>query len=170
MCLPLAAAAAVAGAAVSAGGQIMQGMQAKAQGKYEAQVAEMNRGLEVDAAHQSILAGQDERRDFWRKVSSLKGQQVAAMAANGIDLGFGAGERVQSDTQMLANDDAKNLYRSIEERTKGHIINAANYRESGKASVARGKAAFTSSLFGAAGSLLGGVSQAAGMRAKMGTP
>jgi hypothetical protein len=173
MCLPLAAVAAgaaVASSVVSGAGMIMQGQQAKAQGKYESQLAEVNRGIEVDSAHQSIIAGQDERRDFWRKVSSLKGQQVAAMAANGIDVGFGAGERTQSDTQMLANDDAKNLSRQIEERTKGHLIQASNYHSQGVAAKQRGKDAFTSSLFGAAGTVLGGISQAAGMKSKMGAP
>jgi hypothetical protein len=91
----------------------------------------INAGLEVDAAHQSVLAGQDERRDFWRKVASVKGQQVAAMAANGIDVGLGAGQRTQDDTQLLANDDAKHLYSQIEERTKGHYIDASNYRSQG---------------------------------------
>lgn len=146
----------------------MGGLQAKAQGKYESQVADINRGLEVDAAHQSVIAGQGERRDFWRKVAQVKGSQVAAMAANGIDLGFGAAQRIQDDTQLLANDDAKNLYRTIEERTKGHIIDAGNYKMQAQAARAKGNAAFTSSLFGAAGSLLGGLSQAAGMKAKIG--
>lgn len=170
MCAPLAIVAAGAAAVTSAAGQIMGGLQQKAQGKYEAQVANMNRGLAVDAAHQSVIAGQDERRDFWRKVSSLKGQQVAAMAANGIDVGFGSGERIQQDTQMLANDDAKNLSRQIEERTRGHLIEASNYHQQGVAAKARGKAAFTNSLFGAASSLLGGASQIAGMSAKRGAP
>lgn len=165
MCAPLIA---VAAAGVSAAGQIMGGLQARAQGKYESQIARQNEGLEVEAAHQSVLAGQDERRDFWRKVSSLKGQQIAAMAANGIDVGFGAGQRAQDDTQLLANDDAKNLYRNIEERTRGHIIDASNYREQDKAAKARGNAAFTTSLLGAASSLLGGLSQASAMKAKAG--
>lgn len=170
MCLPAAAAIplVIASSVVSAAGQVMAGAQANAQGKYESQVDKMNAGLEVDAAHQSILAGQDERRDFWRHVSQIKGQQVASMAANGIDVGYGSAARLQDDTQMLANDDAKNLYRGIEERTKGHLINASNYQMQGKAAKARGKAALTSSYFGAASSILGGLAQGAGMKAKMG--
>lgn len=146
----------------------MQGMQASAQGKYEAQVNRINEGLEVNAAQQSILAGQNERRDFWRKVSQVKGQQVASMAANGIDVGFGSAGRLQDDTAMLARDDANNLYRSIEQRTKGHLIQASNYASEAKAARAKGKAALVNSYFGAASSILGGISQAAGMKAKMG--
>jgi hypothetical protein len=146
----------------------MAGQQANAQGKYEAQVNRMNEGLEVDASHQSILAGRDERRDFWRKVAQVKGQQIASMAANGIDVGYGSAARLQEDTQTLANDDATNLYRNIEERTKGHLIQASNYETQAVGAKARGKAALTSSYFGAASSILGGISQAAGMYGKKG--
>jgi hypothetical protein len=170
MCLPAAAAIplVIASSVVSAAGQVMQGQQAAAQGKYEAAVDRQNAGMEVDAAHQSILAGQDERRDFWRKVAQVKGQNIASMAANGIDVGYGSAARLQDDTQMLANDDAKNLYRGIEERTKGHLIDAGNYQSQAKAAKQRGKDALTNSYFGAASSVLGGLSQAAGMSAKMG--
>jgi hypothetical protein len=169
VCVPLAVAAAGAAAVASAAGQVMQGMQARAQGNYEAQVDKMNAGLEVEAAHQSVIAGQSERRDFWRKVAQVKGQNIAAMAANGIDVGFGSAERLQEDTQLLANDDATNLYRNIEERTRGHLIDASNYKSQAVAAKAKGKAALTSSYFGAASSLLGGLSQAAGLKAKMGS-
>lgn len=171
MCVPLmavAAGAAVVGSLVSAAGQVMQGQQAKAQGKYEAQVDAMNEGLEVDAAHQSIISGQSERTDFWRKVAQTKGQQVAALAANGIEVDYGSAARLQSDTQMLANSDATNLYRGIEERTKGHLIQASNYAEGGKAAIYKGNNAATSSYFGAASSVLGGLSQAASLGKKMG--
>src|SRR4051812_40125272 len=124
MCLPMAAAVplAIASGVVGAAGTLMQGAQANAQGKYEAQVDRQNAGLEVEAAHQSILAGQTERRDFWRKVAQVKGQQVASMAANGIEVDYGSAARLQDDTSMLARDDAQNLYKGIEERTRGHLI------------------------------------------------
>ena len=169
MCLPAAAAIplAIASTAVSAGGQIMSGLQQKAQGKYEQQVATINQQQEAEAARQSQVAGQTERLNFWRKVGALKGSQVAAMAANGIDTGFGIGERTQEDTQALANEDAKNLYGQIDQRTRGHLIDASNFKAEGDAALRRGKDAFTNSLFGAAATVLGGASQIAGMKAKM---
>jgi hypothetical protein len=91
------------------------------------------------------------------------------MAANGIDLGYGSAVRVQQDTIDLANDDAKNLYRNIEQRTRGHHINAGNYTAEAMAARQRGKAALTQSFFSAASSVLGGISQAVSMKAKMGT-
>lgn len=170
MCLPLAAAIplAIASSVASAAGSLYAGAQANSQAKYEADVARRNSAMEVEAAHDSVLQGQGERRDFWRKVAQVKGQNIAAMAANGIEVDYGSAGRLQDDTQMLANDDAANLYRNVEQRTKGHVIQAGNYTMEAKAAKARGKAAQVGSYFGAASSLLGGFSQAAGLKAKMG--
>lgn len=169
MCLPLAAGLAIAGGVASAAGSVMSGMQANAQGKYESQLAKRNEALAVEGYRDSRLQGQDERRDFWRKVGNIKGQQSASMAANGIDLEFGSAARVQEDTQMLAREDAQNLYRNIENRSKGYLIEASNQSAEAKAARARGKAALTSGIFGAATSLLGAATQAAGIKAKMGS-
>lgn len=167
MCVPIAAALAVAGAVTSAAGAISGGQQADAQGKYEANVANQNAGMEVQAAHDSYTAGVGERRDFWRKVGQTKGQQIAAMAANGIEVDSGSAARLQADTQMLANDDAQNLYRNIEQRTKGHQINATNYVMEAKAAKMKGQAAKTASYFSAASSLIGGAGQAFGLASKV---
>ena len=160
---------AIAAGAIQGAGSLYAGMAANARGKYESEVAKRNAEMEVEAAHESILAGRDERTAFWRKVSQVKGQQIAAMAANGIDVGFGTAERIQEDTQMLANADAKNLYRNIEERTRGHQINATNFVTEAKAARQRGRAALVGSVFSAGSSLLSGFSQAGALKAKMGT-
>lgn len=145
----------------------MGGLQANAQGKYESNIAKRNAALEVEAARESVLAGQDERRAFWRKIGQVKGQNLAAMAANGIDVGYGSAQRLQDDTAILASEDAKNLYGNIEKRTRGHHINASNFVAEAKAARQRGKAALTQSFFGAASSLLGGATQYASLKAKM---
>jgi hypothetical protein len=169
MCLPAAAAVPlmIASTAVSAFGQIAQGVQARAQGKYEAQVDKMNEGLAVESYRDSRTAGQQKATDFWRSVAQTKGQQIAAMAANGIDVDFGSAARLQSDTQMLANEDASRLYLQNEEEAKGHLIDASNYASGAKAARARGSAAFTNSIFGAAATTLGGLSQAGALKAKI---
>jgi hypothetical protein len=168
MCLPAAAlpALAIASSVASAGGQLYGGMQANAQGKYESRIAKRNAALEVEGSRASIEAGVGERRDYWRKIGAIKGQNIASMAANGIDVGFGAGERIQQDTNMLAREDARKLYSNIEERTRGHHINASNYVAESKAAKSRGKAALVGSMFGAASSLLGGATQYSKLKAK----
>jgi hypothetical protein len=166
----LAVAAAGAAAVTSAAGQVMQGMQARAQGNYEAQVARQNAQLEVESYQNSRTNAGLDQRDYWRKVAAVKGQQVAAMAANGIDVGFGAGQRTQDDTQMLAEDDSLRLADKDQQDARGHLIQASNYTTQGVAAKQRGKDSFTSSLFGAGSSLLAGLSQAAALNAKIARP
>lgn len=166
MCGP--AALPIVAAGVSAAGTLFQGYGALQQGKYEAAVARNNAKMETEAARESIRVGGVEREKFWRDIGRVKGQQNASMAANGIDLGFGTAARVQDDTQALANKDAGELYRNIEERTKGHVVNASNFVSEAKAAKYRGKTAMIGSVFGAASSLLGGVQQSRAVRAKAG--
>lgn len=166
MCLP--AALPIIAGVVSAAGTLYQGYSAMQQGKFEAGVAKQNAAMEREAAAESIRTGQVERRDFGRKVGAVKGQQIAAMAANGIDVGYGTAARIQDDTAMLASEDAENLYRNQNERTKGFIINSWNERMRAKAAKSQGTAAMVGSVFGAASSLLGGFQQQRAMKAKLG--
>jgi hypothetical protein len=96
-----------------------------ASGNYQAKVAKANAGLEYEAARDSEDQGRRDSLSFYRQVGRLKGDQIAAMAANGIDVGFGSAARVQDDTASLAREDAGNVYRNTYERTRGNLINAA---------------------------------------------
>jgi hypothetical protein len=147
---------------MQAGGAIYQGMAARSQAGYEAKLAKQNAALEIEASHDAIRQGQDEARDFWREVSATKGQQVAAMAANGIDVGYGSAQRLQDDTTMTSRDKAATLYRNTTQKRRGHVINAGNYVSEAKAAKSRGKAAMTGAIFSAAGSLMGSAAQAFG--------
>ncbi len=169
MCAPVLPALAIASSVISAGGQVMAGKQAKAQAKHEARMAQANAALEIESAHESFLSGKDERLEFWRKIGQVKGQQRASMAANNIEVDTDTAGRVQDDTAMLADEDAKRLYKNIEQRTRGSYINASNFVTEAKAARARGKSAMISSVIGAVGTLMGGASQAAQLKAKMGT-
>lgn len=157
----------LAAGALQAGGSVLGGINANQQGKYEAAVARNNAKMSVDAARQSEEIGHNEARDYWRQVSQTKGDQVAALAANGIDVGFGTAVRMQEDTKMLSREDAANLYRNINERTKGSLIQASNYRSEAKAAKAKGKAAMIQGIIGGATSLLGAASQFKGMKTKV---
>lgn len=164
MCVPLAVAAAGAAAVTSAAGQIVSGQYANAQAKYESAVVKQNAQQSVDAYRDyrgPDGQAQNERTQFWRKVGQIKGQNIAAMAANGIDVGVGSAERLQEDTQTAANEDFSNLASNQMQKEKGYLIDATNFTEEAKAARMRGKQALVGSYFGAAGSILGGLSQAA---------
>jgi hypothetical protein len=164
MCVPLA----VAAAAVSAAGSLASGVQGMMSATYESRLAKRNAAMEDGRAHDSIERGQDEARAFYRQVGQLKGQQAASMAANGVDLGFGSPLALQQDTAALAQEDAGNLYRNVNERTRGFDINAANYRAAAAAARARGRAALVNSIFEAGSSMMGGFQQQSAVRARLG--
>ena len=166
MCLPLAAAAAIASGVTSAAGALMQGQQAKAQANYSAAVAKQNAQQEVDAYQTERGQQVQERTNFWRQVGQIRGQQNAGMAANNIDPNFGSGARLQSDTTKLAYEDATNLYTNQQKKAKSYLIDASNYTSEAIADKMQGKAAVTNSYFGAVSSLLGAASQASSLTAK----
>lgn len=168
MCLPVAALPLVA-AGLSAAGSVYGGIQANQAGQYEAGIDQQNSRIATDAARESERIGRDEATSYYRDVSQSKGQQIAAMAANGIDVGFGTAERVQEDTQMLADEDAQKLYNNIAQRTKGYVVESYNDRASAEAAKAKGKAALIGSLFEAGGSLASGFSQFKKAKATLGT-
>jgi hypothetical protein len=168
MCIPAVALPLVA-AGVSAAGSLVGGIQANQQGKYEAGIDQINARMATQAAKDSERIGRDEAKSYYRDVAQTKGQNIAAMAANGIDVGFGTAERVQEDTQLLADEDAQKLYRNIANRTKGYVIESYNDRAAAKAAKAKGKAALIGSFFEAGSSLASGFSQFAKAKAALGT-
>lgn len=160
---------AIASGVISGAGQIYGGLQANAQGKYEAKLAKRNAAMEVEAEHENRQLTEDSARDYWKSVARTKGQNIAAMAANGIDVDFGSADRLQQDTVTQSREEVTRIYRQGEKTSKDRLINASNYVSEAKAARARGKAALIGSAFGAAGSIMGGLSQASSIRAKIGT-
>lgn len=167
MCIPVAVAAAAA-AAVSAAGSIYGGLAANAQGKYTQRVADQNAALANDQARDAKERGQRDAQLLYRRYSQIQGQQVASMAANGIDTGFGSALDVQRDTAMMAAEDADALNRNTAAEMKGYEINASNFRSEGQAARMKGKSAMIGSFFQAGGSLLEGASQFGQLKQKFG--
>jgi hypothetical protein len=168
MCLPAAAAIplAIAATAVTAGGQILNGVGQSQQLRYQARTDETNARMAEGQAKDSIENTNLEARQYLRQKSQLQGQQTAAMAANGVDLSFGSAADVQRDTNMIASEDLYQLYKGGNERTKGFEINAFNYRSRAAGERSQAKNAMTQAIFGAVGTALGGASQVANMKGK----
>lgn len=167
MCLP-AAPLAIASAVVSAAGTLTSGIMANQQGRYEAELERQNADLSREQAADSIKRGQIERRQFYREAGQIKGQQVAAAAANGVDLGYGSALRMQSDTQMLVDEDAASLNDNTDQRTRGYFIEAMNHEGASQAARAQGKGALIGSALQAGGTLMSAFSQLKGLKSKVG--
>lgn len=162
MCVPLAAGLALAGAAVSATGSIMGGIGQSQQLRYQAAISDQNAKLANQQARDSIENTNLEARRLSRDHAQLKGQQEAALAANGVDLSFGSAGDIQRDSAMIYGEDQAQLYKAGNERTKGFEVNAWNYKSKAAGERASAKNAITNGIFGAVGTALGAASQIAG--------
>jgi hypothetical protein len=153
MCGP---AAPLIAAGMSAAGTLIGGVMANQQGKYEHALGMQNAKIADEQARDSVLRGREEARDFFRQAAQIKGQQIASMAANGIDLGFGSAARIQQDTAATVSEDAQDLYFNADQRTNSFHVEAINRRAEASAAKYRGKQALIGSLFQAGSTLASG--------------
>ncbi len=164
MCGP--AALPIAALVVSVVGTGFSALQASQQSKYQAKVADRNADLANEVAQQEQSNTRQEALTFYRKQAALKGQQRAAMSANGIDVNFGSAADVQADTEMLGREDVRRLYDQGAQRSRGFEIEASNF--GGEANAARSAA--SGALIGGAFDIAGqGLDYAMGRPAQDGT-
>jgi hypothetical protein len=159
VCVPLGVALVVASAATSMAGQFVQGQAAYTQAKYEQAAADANQKLAAQQAKDSIELTQKEAARRYREGANLEGQQQAAMAANGIDINYGSAVDVAKDTKMITSEDVGNIYAAGEQRTRGYLIDAYDYRLSGQAAKSKAKSAGLATGLAMAGTALGAASQ-----------
>lgn len=152
-------------AGLSAVGTGLGALQANAQARYQAKIADRNAAMEREAGRQEIENTRVEALNHYRNVAKLKGEQRVAAAANGVSLDFGTAADVLADTDMLSREDVKRIYDSGNQRVRGHDIQASNF--GGEASAARqaGKGALIKAPFDMGSTILGGVSQYRQLRA-----
>lgn len=157
MCAPPLLAGIAAG--VSAIGSVYGGIQAQAQGKYQAQVAEQNFKLANEAAKREDENTREAALQHYRRVGALKGQQRVAMAAGGLDVNFGNAADLTADTDMLANEDVRRIYDQGAENVLGRNIESGNYRSQAKASRQAATGALVKGVFDMGTTALGGAQQ-----------
>lgn len=167
MCLP-AVPLLIASTALAAGGQIMGGFQKAGQARYAAAIDDRNRSIAIQQANDSEQNTSLEAQRRYRALGQTKGTQEAAMAANGIDLNFGSALDIQRDTAMIGAEDVGQIYKAGNERTKAFDTEAWNYGADAKAQRSKASGAIVNGFIGAASTALGGASQTASLKAKLG--
>jgi hypothetical protein len=111
----------------------------KKQGQYQAEVAHQNAALSDHKAAQAATIGsiQEERARTRGKLAI--GQQRAAIAANGVDLGSGTAMDIVSDTALFGEEDALTTRFNAMNDAWGLRAQAVDYRNQGRAAKAKGK-------------------------------
>jgi len=154
VCGPPALALAAAGMSVIGTG--VSALQANAQARYQAKVAERNQSLAAEAARREIEATQTERQAHYRRVAQLKGEQRVAAAANGVSLDFGTAADVLADTDMLSREDVRRINQRGEDRVRGFDIEGSNFGAEANAAQSSGRGALVGGVFNMAAEGLGG--------------
>lgn len=163
MCGP--AALVIAATAVTAAGQGVSALQAASASRYEAKIAERNAGLERESARNAADNGVIEAQRQYRKIAGLQGQQQAAMAANGVDLGFGSALQVQRDTAAMGAEDISSIYDQTGQQVRGFDIRASNYRAQAISSRTAASNALVRGAFDVGSTILGGANQYSKLKA-----
>lgn len=135
------------------------------QARYEAKVADANVAAENERVRDALNRGDIEARDTARRQSQLIGAQRAAMAANGIDLGFGSAADLLADTAMYAREDLTTVRENTRREVMGFDINAANYGAQARAARSRATGALVAGGLQAASTIAGGAQRFGKIRA-----
>lgn len=141
-------------------GKIQQANAQAAAGEYNAKVAEMNATLSERRAKDALERGKVEEQRKRQEVAQLKGRQMAAMAANGVDLSFGSPLDTLVDTAVLGELDALTIRRNFARESYDHRVAAVNGRADATLSRMNADAARTGGWLAAAGTVLGGAANA----------
>ncbi len=160
----IAAVAMVASAAATTVGTIGAVQQAN----YQQKVANRNADMADRAAIDAIERGKIETRNHYREVGRLRGQQEAAMAANGGEIGFGSNMDLLGDTAMVGAEDAEIIRENFMRESQGYSISAANYRSQAKAAGMSKVGILASGAADLSSTILSGSSQMKGLKAGMG--
>src|SRR3546814_6037574 len=91
----------------------------------EAQARVNQREANASAIDALDRANQEQVR-HGRKVSATIGAQRAAMAANGIDPGFGSAEDLIDDTRMIGQEDSLAIAENWQREARSYAIQGAN--------------------------------------------
>jgi hypothetical protein len=143
-----------AGAAISAGGMIMQGQAANKQAKYQAAVERNNATVAGWQAEDATRRGQIEEQNQRLKVARIAGAQKAAFASSGVELSGGSPLDTLMDTSMLGELDALTIRSNAEREAYGHMTQQSNLTAQSGLTRMAGRSAQTAGFVGAAGTLL----------------
>ena len=145
---------------MGAAGAVQQGKAEQASANYSAKVADMNAKIAERQARDAVERGQQEEQQQRMKTSQIIGQQKAAMAANGVDLGFGSPLDTLVDTATMGELDALTIRANTYREERDIRQQGANSTAQASALRAGGSNARAAGNMSAFGTILGGGSKA----------
>lgn len=160
MCVDPVTAMMIGGTLLSAVGQIQQGNAAAEASRYNAKVSEMNATMSERRAKDALARGAREEQQKRQQVAQLKGKQIAASAANGVDLTFGSPLDTITDTAVLGELDALTIRKNTANENYDYRVQAVNGRADAALSRMNADASQTAGYLNAGATILGGAADA----------
>jgi hypothetical protein len=147
---------------LGAAGSIQQAQATAAADNYNAKVQDMNARLADRRAKDALDRGVLEEQKKRQQVAQIKGQQQAAMAANGVDLTFGSPLDTLVDTATMGEIDALTIRTNAAREAYDYKVDAVNKRAGATMSRMAASSASTGGYLDALGTVLGGAGKAYG--------
>lgn len=122
----------IAGMAVMVIAGAAEAKQQREAGKANQAIAENNARLADDAARDANVQGARESQKAAWRMRNLRGQQMAAIAANGIDSGLGSASDILDETATLGAADRSAIGLDAARKAWGFQGEATNHRNQGK--------------------------------------
>lgn len=113
----------------------------RAQGEAESQTHSFNALLDESQAQDALDQGAQQERASRAGYAKVKGQQRAALAANGVTLDEGSALRIQSDTDYASDTDAATIKTNTLKQALGYRIQGASETMSARMASLNGEAA-----------------------------
>ncbi len=127
---------------------------------FNARVQEQNAELSERRARDALERGKDEEQQKRQENSQILGRQTAAMAANGVDIGFGSALDVLLSTTTLGEMDALRIRKNSADEAFDFRVDAANGRANASLSRANAKNTSIAGNLAAFGTILSGAGKA----------
>ena len=155
---PLALAAGIFGAGVSAVGAVEAGQATANAANYSAEVARNNATIANQNADYSIAAGQRKAADTSMKNAANIGRIKGAQAASGIDVNSGSAEDVQVGNRETGQLDSETVLNNSELQAYGYRSQSTGFTAQAGLDTLTAQQAPIGSDIGAGGSLLSNAS------------
>lgn len=125
----------------------------------QADMAEINARIAGLSARSELAAGRKEAARAGLMYGKLKSDQRAALAASGVDLGYGTAAELQAETDFIKEVDLNQIEANALSRAWSHRLHATDLR--GQAMMARANAKSVKPSLSAFNTLLTGAGQVA---------
>ena len=113
-------------------GSLDQATAIRDQGAYARTVGDMNAKIAEQQAQDALKRGDTAASEHSKRVKVLLGSQRTAMAASGVDSGYGTNLDIQGETRDMGSKDILTIKNNAAREAWGYAVTANNYRTQGQ--------------------------------------